>query len=224
MQSKIGKILFLSLAVLSLGEAVQASGLRGGGETVVVDGRPRLRELVDRSSTCFWQPLVVLMQSVPTTEAILNALREDHWYLAGVYEREATWLKVCFTANISPIPENDWEGITVGFYRRNQVAVRINEMIFLDETIFSKMPEKDKALLILHEITHSLIPLQALDRSTKVRSVTKVIGDHFEKRLSRKVLALNLRMNEITVSSSFTELDENRRLIEQVLDESLDKR
>ena len=192
---------------LTLGAEEQAGGQEGhGGETIDINGRPRLRDLVD-SSVCTWVQASDLTAVSPEYKQIISAIDEVHWYLARTYQEEAEYISVCVTKSaLKQIPSEDQDGLTIYEAETKQVAIRLNDMIFVDGSIYKKLSPQDKAYLLFHELTHSFIPKSAVRRGSKVRNFVHAIFENEQTRMSRKRFALQIQRNDVQIAAETTGL------------------
>ncbi|MBI2605516.1 MAG: hypothetical protein HYW49_05480 [Deltaproteobacteria bacterium] len=219
---RLHKSVILGVAMLSAlaqaGEKTNGSGVRGGGQTIDIEARPRLRDLVDHT-TCRWVNSKDFIERLRGTAPVLKALGETHWYLAHAITREAKSLKLCLTGTLKTIPVDDEDGLTVVRPSKNrQAAIRLNDLIFLDEALFKELPAHDRAMLLLHEVLHSFIPLETSRRNDKLRSIVNAISDNTSKRMSEEEFALQMTMNDLMLASTTAELDPIRARLETLVD------
>lgn len=211
-------LMFLPTLLLPRASFAEGSGTRGGGEIVDLTGRPRLRDLVDKT-VCRWQKGPAFAKSVPAFASTLHALADVHWYLAGAIERELDRLVVCRTKSLIPVDTQDFDAVTLAVHpkHRKQVAIRLNAMIFVDDSMMSTLPASDQGMLLVHEISHSFIPLRAERRNDKLRSFVQIVSQNVAKRVDAEDLALNLKMNDVSVIHEAQPLTPVKAQVEAVL-------
>lgn len=196
------------LALLSLcfkPQVTFAAQERGGGEVIDIDGNPVLRDLVD-NTVCRWKELRSLIQEIPEDRftTLLNVLEEHNWYFSNQVKNEISQLKVCLTqGNLRKINTNDFNAVIVYVDNQGQqVAIRLNKEIYLDEKLYSIMTPSIKAYLVLHEIMHSFIPFVTSLRNQRVRSVIASISKLESGELAPEDLPLQLKQNSVQTVSN----------------------
>lgn len=193
-------ILVVLVAPLARAEKDGAEG--HGGEVVDIDKRPRLRDLVDKT-TCAWVSATDFQATLPRFTEVLESIDRVHWYLAHTIREEMRSLSVCMTQSaLKQIPEDDQEGLTIYEVDTKQLAIRLNDMIFIDGTIFKKLPADDRAYLLLHEIAHSFIPRDAKRRPSKVRNFVYAVSQNEKSAMTKEQFALQIERNDIQIVSS----------------------
>ncbi len=181
------RLLGLIVVVASAGaHAADSSGTRGGGQAIDINGKPSLRDLVERT-VCRWTTGTAVRNSLPEFQTILQKLERVHWYYARRLAHAASELHVCMTeGSLSRINSQDQDGITIGEVQGDQVAIRWGSKVYIDKKIFSRMNAKNQAYLFFHEVMHSFIPVDEQQRNIKLRSFVKATEDFAEGRLSRE--------------------------------------
>jgi hypothetical protein len=204
----------------------EGSGVRGGGEAVLFNRVPRLKDLVDRT-VCQHVSFSNFSSQQSEYEPMLRSLSETHWYLALTLRNEASRLRLCLTKNIRPFTVFQRGLISVSEYSRTQVAVRLGHRVYLDETIFRQMPAVDRAALLIHEVAHSLIPMSfdpfgSSDRQDRLSSFVKGVVLNHHSRMSKEDFSLYLTQNRVQIIPATYSIDSNRRNIEVLLDRIFD--
>jgi hypothetical protein len=206
------KLLIMSLplmASLSLTGATfahEGTGVRGGGVTVDVNGRPTLKDLVDNTD-CIWIKASDLAKTLPHFPVIEANIEKESWYLELNIEQELANLNVCQTpANLITVSSQDQDGVTIDTTAQTggktaQVGVRLNEEIFLDTTLFKQMSPIDQAYLLLHETLHSFIPLDASQRNERLRSFVEAVRDLETTQMSQQSFAFQMANDDIDMLS-----------------------
>lgn len=163
--------------------AADSSGTRGGGQSIDIDGKPSLKDLVERT-VCRWTTGAKVRDSLPGFKQILAKLSEVHWHYRNVVASAASEVKVCFTdGSLSRINPKDQDGITIGELGGDQVAIRWDDTVYIDKKIFDRMDAKNKGFLFFHEIMHSFVPLTVKQRNIKLRSFVKATEEFLDGRL-----------------------------------------
>ena len=188
-------------AVLSLATATSfagnSSGTRGGGQTVDVEGRPSLRDLVDKT-VCRWTEARKMRDSLPELSKILEKLSSINWYYKSLFSNEAGGLKICMTeGTLSRINPIDQDGLTIGEVDGRQVAIRWDDKIYIDKKIFNQMDETNKGYLFFHEVMHSFIPMEATQRNIKLRSFVHSVRDFVENRMTSEDLMFQMEQDSV---------------------------
>lgn len=212
---------FLILVLLTAPLAQAKEGAEGhGGEVIDIDKRPRLRDLVDKTA-CAWISAADFGAGISGFGKAVDAIDKVHWYLAYAINDEARSLSVCMTQSaLKQIPEDDQEGLTIYEVDTKQVAIRLNNMIFIDGTLFKKLPTEDRAYLLLHEITHSFIPFDAKRRASKVRNFVYAMSQNEKSLMTPQQFALQIEQNELDIVSNVQRFAATKDDVLLVLDES----
>ena len=201
MSTILKSLLIVALLTAPLVQVYAAGGAEGhGGEVIDIDKRPRLRDLVDKTA-CAWVSATDFGVKMPRFGKILESIDKVHWYLAYVFNDEMKRLSVCETRSpLKQIPDDDQDGLTIYEVDTRQAAIRLNDMIFIDANIFKALSEEDRAYLLLHEVTHSFIPLDAKRRPSKVRNFVYGVAQHEKSAMSKEQFALQVTKNDIQVT------------------------
>ncbi len=193
-------------------------GTKAGGQTIDVKGSPALRDLQNKS-VCVWRYLEDFVKQVAYFPTVLENLDKAHWYLRRQVDQEIPNIRVCLTqGNLVQIPAEDRDKVTTyDLKTKKQVAIRLNQDIFLDINEFSKMPPIDQGYLILHEIVHSFIPIKTERRNHKVESFISALRQYQADPMSQRDFNL-----QITQNSIITAIDAQRTDFVMMLDETAD--
>ena len=193
----------------------------GGGEAVDLDGRPALRDLIDKT-TCFWKFGNDFAKYTNHLPRVLEQLTDLHWMLAVRIKAELETLYFCETSTLRRVPTEDEDAVSAYKIKTKQVAVRIHDKIYVDMNIFRKMSAKDRAYLILHEVGHSMISSVASRRNQKLRSFIAAIRLNETRPLSQDDFALQIKANEILISEDVSDISEEvKTLVLKVYNYSL---
>lgn len=186
----------------------------GGGVTIDLNQHPHLRDFVDPSACRYIWAREFQKKFVPQSQNIVNQVKAAHWYFGDAYEREIDRLKVCMTeSTLKEVDVTDRDSVAIfktGKLNQRQLAVRINEKIYIDMSIFKQMEvpaEKDFAFI--HEVTHSFLPLSVPQRNDSLRSFILMLSQD----QSASSLALNIEANHIDMPTTTKELDANKKLV-----------
>lgn len=182
----------------------------GGGVTVDINKRPALRDLVD-STTCEWAwARQFQKQYAPGSIPVLEKVKEAHWYLGDIYDREIGRIKVCMTHGpLKEIPVEDQDSVTIFSDETRQAAIRLNDMIFIDMNILNEMPsQQHRDFMFIHEVTHSFIPMKVSRRNESLRSFVKMLA---EQEITAETLALNIETSHLDVPKNTKKLDSKRQ-------------
>lgn len=215
----IRKLMICSLVAASfslLGQAFAAGGSDagsgtnsgGGGVTIDLDQHPRLRDFVDPSACRYIRARDFQKKYVPQSQNIIDQIKTAHWYLGDAYEREIDRLKVCMTDGpLKEVDVTDKDSVAIFQPKKltqRQLAVRINEKIYIDMTILSQMQvQAEKDFGFIHEVTHSFLPLSVPQRNDSLRSYILMLSD----KISESSLALNIEANHLDMPITTQELD-----------------
>lgn len=215
MKQKIKALLILvAVAAASVAAHAKEGTVGNGGETINVDGRPSLRDLVDKT-TCVWESGTRFLERLSEFSRIIEAIRPTHWYLAYLIEREARDLKICpSNAPLITVTTNDLDGLAVFELETRQVAIRIADRVYLDNRIFSQMRPLHQAFLYVHEIMHRFIPRDTLMRNSKLRSLISALHHHMDHPLTKSEFGLQLSMNGVAITPVSAPLDGFESLVE----------
>lgn len=190
-------LLTLSLGVPAIAATERGSGTRGGGQTVDIDGRPVLKDLVT-NTVCRWRTGASVRDSLPQLTPILNRLASLHWYYRSTWAGAAARVTVCFTqGDLVHISTVDQDGLTIGEENGGQVAIRLNDEVYIDEKIFNRMDPENQAYLFFHEIMHSFIELNAPQRNNKLRSFVSSVRSLVSQGMRTDDFMLQMRQNAI---------------------------
>lgn len=226
-----------------IGALASASLSYGGGsihsaQTIDVNNRPALKDLAE-NSVCDWRvwssykdDLNLLQNPDPKKrnimKEILSSIREVHWYLAQVLEEEMNQVEICLTEKLRQLPSDDLDGVTVitvtskDLETKNttrQLAIRFNQQTFIDTKLLEELPYLHPQFAFVHEISHSLFPLNAPRRISKVKSFILALYKNHLKRSDADSLAVNMRANQVNFIPASAPLDRYRKEIETVTNE-----
>lgn len=186
---------------VDVARAVKSGGVDlGGGVTVNINNRPALRDLVD-STTCQWISSSEFVQTyTPGVHDVVKKVRNVHWYLADIFNREIENSIVCLTAGpLKKIPDQDLDAVTVYDVKTKQAAIRAGQLIFVDMTVFTQMlNQTHRDFLFVHELSQSLIPFDTQNvrrRYDSLRSFVLMLSGEFDS----EQLALNIEANQVNV-------------------------
>ena len=172
-------------------------GTRGGAETIEIAGYPRLRDLVEKTN-CNWVSGSQARARAPGFSGIVAKIRPASAYLASLYERELSALTFCFVKTGLPaLPKS--ESAVVGALKSGtrQLAIRLNDAVYIDENQFNRLPAEDRDYVFFHEVTHSFIRLGTVERMLKLRSFVRFIHD--SATIDAESLSLQMRGDEVAV-------------------------
>lgn len=198
----------------------------GGGEVVIVDGRPSLRDLVD-NTVCTWVTGNSFKATLTYFPTVMQALEQTHWYFAASLPNELSKLTFCLTeGDLRQVDTEDQDGLTIYYLpgETRQVAVRINDRVYLDTKLFGALDERNQAYLVVHETMHTYIALNASQRNSKLRSMVRTIEKNVSSPLSKKDFGLQLAMNLVDIVPTTETLDASMSAVKGALDSSLSLR
>jgi hypothetical protein len=186
-------------------------GTRGGGETVSENGAPVLRDVVDPATCQYFSGDDILSQN-PMVAQILAKVSALDWYYAFDFQRQMRSLDYCLTSDLLRVntADNPADQITdpnsVG--PTEQAGIRSGNDVFLEKSIYTAMSPENRALLLIHETMHSYLPLDAVRRNFKLRSMVNSISDVYAGRIAtRSALHVAMSQNSIEFPLSVDRLD-----------------
>ncbi len=189
-------------------------GTKGGGEVVDIDSRPVLKDLRDKSN-CSWKTLSAFAESVPELKVVNEKVKAVSWPLYQGFLQDTGTLKVCETeGDLIQLDSDDLDKVVVFVLNGKQVAIRVNDMIFVSMPIYRKMSGLNRAYLLIHEMMHSFIPMDTPQRIQKVKSMTAKIEELVSKGMDEKEFALQIEMNKV---SRLTKI--KRKVFDTIMDE-----
>lgn len=228
-----GKLKIAALAILALTAAVErptlagdkgGSGVGNGGEIVIVDGRPVLRDRLDDTTTqCYFG--TEIKSARPGWIKLLESLKNVSWYVGRIYDQEIDRLVFCFgKADLVLIDTEDKESVFEYFSERvdtKLAAIRIDRVVRADKRIYDAMTEDEKAALLFHETTHSFLPQKTDNRNSRVRNFVSTVLLNQEQPMTPEHFNFQIEFNRISLPTS-TLLRTFERDIRTVLDNSRD--
>ncbi len=215
--------LLIGATILTFAEVTLAGDGTKGGDNVKIEGRTRLRDLVDNSN-CLWVHTDQFVNDVPAFDGILKKLENTHWYFAHALRQESRSTGICkIDGSIKDITTEDLNGLT--YYqlpgKKSQMAIRLNDDIYLSMAGFKKgpgaMPEEDQGYGVVHELMHSFIPDDTYMRNIKVRSMTAVI----QSNLPTESFKYQMEKNNLEVHRYLPDLEPYKEDILRMGDPSL---
>lgn len=170
------------LLMLSMSSFAGEKG--NGGETVDVNGIPRLRDLVE-TTNCSWVSGTDVMAQNPLTAEALRRVGRLDWYFAAELKQEILDLDYCLTGNLVRVDTSDIENLVAVYETRTgQVAIRFNRQVYINEGMMNRMPEIDRAMLVIHEAMHSYLGRHEVMRNQKLRSQIQSIYKVFQGQIA----------------------------------------
>jgi len=201
----------------SFGAKAQGNFQGNGGETVNYDGKPTLRDLIDRGAQNIVPLNQFISERVPYFPTIIDSIRRVHWYLASVLEREPKRLDIILlNGRLQPIPVDEQGGLTIVEYETEQVAIRCGNQIILSMEIFNRMDEKNKGYLMIHEIMHSLFPQDTPFRNLRLRTMVAVIETNETTPMSGEEFAQQIQKTMLKITATTEAIDQYRELFEKL--------
>lgn len=216
----VAALMFFATSALALAGGGGNSDVGGGGRVVDISGRPALRDLWDNTN-CIWMPSRDFRQSLKQLPTVLESIRGTHWYLALNFEKEGDELFICETqGDLKEVPADDFDAVAI--YRKDsqQIAIRLNNRVYIDRKLFDQLDETSQAFLFLHEVAHSYLPLNVTQRNQKLRSFISVIHKNMTVPFTKERFMLQLEMNSIGIATNLVQLDAHRKDIESALSET----
>jgi len=176
-----------------------------GGHYVDVNSRTALRDLVDKT-VCHWLSAnEFIEQHLPKYQDFYDGLERAHWYFADAFRREVNKTQFCETfGRLKRIPVEDQDGLTVYEENSKQLAIRLNDQVFMDMTAFNRLlNDTHKTFTFVHEIMHSFIPFDAPRRNDSLRSTIAMLNSD----VSTSTLANIIKNNYIDMPESTSAID-----------------
>lgn len=223
----ISTVALLATQNLSLAASGGGSdGTRGGGETVFVNGKERLRDLVD-PSVCEDRSGAELRAENPEIDRILDKVAKLDWYFAVGLRWSINRLDLCFTERLIRLRNWDYDSvIAYEPYPKSQAAIRFiySSDVYVDRSLYNKLSVEDQAFLVIHEAMHDFIPLEVLHRNEDVRAVVKALAQVANGRLNTlSKLYRVFDRNFVVYPRTQEALTAQRAAIEFALGSSLDR-
>lgn len=190
---------FLLPVILLASLSAHAVGERGnGGNTIDVEGIPRLKDLVDKT-ICSWVDGEALIRKNQLIGDVLKKLSFVDWYFAEELKGEIKDLNYCLTGKLVTIDTNDYDSLVTTYHANSkQVAIRLNRAVYIYEDLMNSMPVYDQAFLIIHEAIHTYIAQDEVMRNQKVRSSVRAIESVYKGDLaSTRSYHLQMRNNSV---------------------------
>ncbi len=222
---KYGFLIIIGMLIATSFQSQSAMAGDGtkGGDTFKINGRTRLRDLVDKSN-CFWVHTDEFVKDVPEFEKILKRVETMHWYLAHALRQESRATGICkIEGAIKNIQTDDLDGLT--YYqlpgKKSQMAIRLNDDIYLSLTGFKpgpdSMPPEDQGYAVVHELMHTFIPDDTAMRNTKVKSMTSII----QQDLATESFKFQMEKNGLVVHRNLKDLEQYKEDILRMTDPKL---
>ncbi len=212
------KKLLGSLVLMSLSLPTFASGVRGGGHVVEVNGNLELLDIVT-NATCNWFSGKEIITQRSHVQKILNKIEKLDWYVALELKREIEYLSWCLTGNLYSVPSTDDDSFVRQLNRGvQQAAFRFNENAYIDSTKLSRLSQSSQAYLIFHEALHSYLSMGTDMRIFKLQSLVSTIRRvDLGQITTRESLNFNLSRNDMEFVFSTNKLDVFRKSLEFLL-------
>jgi hypothetical protein len=177
-----------------------STGVGGGGDAVVADGNVRLRDLIDRTG-CEWIPGKEFAASLRRFPRVLESLERVHPALAYEIRLEIRMLSICLAdAPLKPVDTRDREAVVMGGVDgRQTLAIRANEQVFIDRSLFRNLSDTDRAYTFLHEVMHRFIPMDLPRRNQSLRNFVAAVHENELHPMSVEKFALQSRANGVNV-------------------------
>jgi hypothetical protein len=202
MKSKFNNWVIVPVLFACLAPSAHAEGTRGGGESVNQNGMPILRDIVD-PATCDYRSGVDVFAQNPTVAKILAKVSKLDWYFAFDLQRQMEALNFCFTSDLLRVNTSDNPADRVtdpdSAGPTQQAAIRSGGDVFVETSVFNGMSPTSQALLLIHETTHTYLPMDTVRRNFKLRSMVKAISDVYAGKISTRE-SLHLAMSENSIN------------------------
>ena len=199
-RSLYGRIVLWCCALLAScsSSVALADGTRGGGQFVDIAGHPEMRDIVDN---CDWIESADWVATLKSYPALMESISKAHWYMAYLLRLQAAKLHVCLTKQeLKELPADD--GLTIVTQGDKQVAVRFDDVIFLNLPLFKSADDLTQGLTAVHEFMHSLIPMSVPQRNIRLRSMVSAIAQNFASPMDPGHFELQVKMNQLDLHPS----------------------
>lgn len=168
-------------------------------------GRRTLRDLVENTN-CYWVMASEMTAGASYWGKILASLDRVNFYLPMSYGFEAKRIAVCQTeGDLIQVPTEDADGLTIMEIKvpsgTKQVAIRLNDEIYLDMKEFRRLDPDMQAYLLLHELTHSFISIKEERRNMKLRSFVASVRRNELTPMTVAEFKLQVERNGLDVAS-----------------------
>lgn len=175
-----GLLTLPGLAERGFSRELDGNGIdRGGGQGVENgDGSVRLRDLLTGGGTCTWIEAFELFERVGAPgKKLLGTVRTGDQKAYYEILNQSLDVQVCLlSGRLRSLPVSEQDELTIYVQGAKQVAVRVEDEIYLDEGLFEKMPGDDRAALFLHEMLHPYTDRNSPTRMLKLRTFVKTIA------------------------------------------------
>lgn len=207
------KTLFLMASLIATLSA-HAGDKGNGGNTVDINGVPRLKDLVD-TTVCRWVDGQTAWDANPHAKVALDQLAKLDWYFALELKEEILRLNYCMTTKLRGLDTSDLDGFVIAYQRgTNQVGIRFNDQVFLDESIMARMPEVDRGYLLIHEALHFYVHRREFMRNNRVKSMVASLAAVERGEIkTRRELHLQMTNNKINFPQTVEKLSLNKDLV-----------
>lgn len=176
----LGSTALVSLALLTASETYAQSNGTGGANGVRQTRGLRLRDMVD-PSTCKWQNGETLLASNAELRDRLARLRAVNWYFSLALEREIRTMDFCATdAELKrPAVSSTHSVLVYEAPDAEVIGVRIYKAkeVYYQRGRYNELGPGEQALFYIHEAMHSFIPLDIVDRYSKLFTIVRTIGE-----------------------------------------------
>jgi len=200
---------FLFTLLLMASASLQASETDGKvGNPISQEGVEYLKEL-SGSSECVWQSMYDFVgQEVPDLNVVENYYSKIHKEMQIAFKQQISKTSVCLTErNLINVNTKDRASVFIDTdIKGNQIAIRLNDVIFINIDLFDKLKTDHKKYLIVHEMTHGLLGREEVDfRNLKVRSYVSNLKSMIEKSDMRESQFATLLENTIPNMNLFSD-------------------
>lgn len=174
-------LLFIPLITLAGdGKGGEGSGSHGG-QTLPKNGEEYLRDLHDRTS-CLWKSGKEFGASIPGFTVMMDKIDKAYPAFKAAVDARSPEIRVCLMEqDLMPIPE-DVSNVFVPYVQTgHQAAVRVTfedgseDTVYINQTIYNKIPAEERPYLWLHEVTHEFLDFDIPQRALNMRSFIKSI-------------------------------------------------
>lgn len=195
-----------------------ASGVRGGGHVVEVNGQLELVDIVT-SATCDWFSGKEIKEKSVAIDQILKKIEKLDWYLALELKREIEFLSWCMTGNLYSLPAGDADSFVQQLTKGvQQVAFRYNGNAYIDQSKYSRLNQSSQAYLVFHEMLHSYLPMDLEMRIFKLQSLVSAIRKvDLGQITTRERLHLNLANGDMNFPLTVNKLEPYKKSLQFIL-------
>ncbi|MFZ4713784.1 MAG: hypothetical protein ACOYL6_08745 [Bacteriovoracaceae bacterium] len=166
-------ILMLLCAFTATALADAGSGAGNGGKSISKEGIEYLKDL-QTSSNCHWYSTYdFINEKITDYNVVDNYLTKVNDDLKKAIKTQMVKTSICLTSQeLVKVNTTDKDSVFIDQDDQgNQIAIRLNDVVFLNSKLFDLLLSDHKKYLMVHEMLHGLMGAKEVDfRNLKVRS------------------------------------------------------